>query len=87
MSHAKDASPMEFEILRRLGGRWAVLTAMSLAMHKKGILLPPEINERLKIGGSKSSPAASRHARQIVCLPKQKVGFFLKVPPWATKSS
>ena len=49
MSHAKDASLMEFEILRRLGGRWAVLTAMSLAMHKKGIPLPPDINERLKI--------------------------------------
>ena len=27
---------------------WAVLTAMSLAMDKKGIPLPPEINERLK---------------------------------------
>jgi hypothetical protein len=49
MSYAKDASLMEFEVLRRLGGRWAVLTAMSLAMHKKGILLPPEINESLKI--------------------------------------
>ena len=48
MSYAKDASLMEFEILRRLGGRWAVLTAMSLAMHKKGIPLPPDINERLK---------------------------------------
>ena len=48
MSNAKDASLMEFEILRRLGGRWAVLTAMSLAMHKKGIPLPPDINERLK---------------------------------------
>ena len=49
MSHASDASVMEFEIVRRLGGRWAVLTAMSLAMTKKGIPLPAEINEKLKI--------------------------------------
>ena len=48
MSHAKDASLMEFEILRRLGGRWAVLAAMSLAMHKKGVAAPPEVSERLK---------------------------------------
>jgi hypothetical protein len=48
MSDAKDARVMEFEILRRLGGRWAVLTAMSLAMHKKGISLPPDISEKLK---------------------------------------
>jgi len=49
MSYAKDESLMEFEIIRRLGGRWAVLTAMSLAMRKKGIPLPPEINESFKI--------------------------------------
>jgi hypothetical protein len=48
MSYAKDATVMEFEILRRLGGKWAVLTAMSLAMHKKGIPVPPDINEKLK---------------------------------------
>jgi len=48
MSYAKDASLLEFEILRRLGGRWAVLTAMSLAMQKKGIPVPPDINETLK---------------------------------------
>ncbi|MGO8744442.1 MAG: hypothetical protein ACLQNE_00500 [Thermoguttaceae bacterium] len=49
MSHAESASVMEFEIVRRLGGRWAVLTAMSLAMTKKGIPLPADINEKLKI--------------------------------------
>ena len=49
MSDAKGASLKEFEILRRLGGRWAVLTAMSLAMTKKGIPLPADINEKLKI--------------------------------------
>ena len=48
MNYAKDASSIELDILRRLGGRWAVLTAMSRAMHKKGIPLPPDINERLK---------------------------------------
>ena len=48
MSDAKDASVMEFEILRRLGGRWAVLAAMSLAMRKKGISLSPDVNERLQ---------------------------------------
>lgn len=48
MSHAKDASLMEFELLRRLGGKWAVLTAMRIAMHEKGIPLPTDINERLR---------------------------------------
>ena len=49
MSNTKDSSLLEFEILRRLGGRWAVLMAMSLAMRKKGIPLPPDINESLRI--------------------------------------
>ncbi len=49
MSNAKDASGMEFEVLRRVGGRWAVLTAMSLAIRKKGIPLPAGIIESLKI--------------------------------------
>lgn len=48
MSHAKDASLLEFEMLRRLGGKWAVLTAMSVAMQKKGISSPSEIHEKLK---------------------------------------
>lgn len=48
MSYAKDANVMEFELLRRLGGKWAVLTAMSLTIHKKGVSLPPDINEKLK---------------------------------------
>jgi hypothetical protein len=48
MSSAKDVSLMEFEVLRRLGGKWAVLMAMSVAMHKRGMSLPPDINERLK---------------------------------------
>ena len=49
MSHAVDENLKEFEMLRRLGGRWAVLAAMSLAMQKKGIPLPPDITESLKI--------------------------------------
>jgi hypothetical protein len=48
MSYVKGPSVTEFEILRRLGGRWAVLAAMSLTMHKKGISLPLDINERLQ---------------------------------------
>lgn len=48
MSYANDAKVMEFEMLRRLGGRWAVLTAMSVTMHKNGISLSPEIGEKLK---------------------------------------
>ncbi len=48
MSDAKDASLREFELLRSLGVRWAVLTAMWMSMHKKGISLPPDVNEKLK---------------------------------------
>jgi len=49
MSYAKDESVREFEVLRRLGGRWAVLTAMTMAILKKGIPLPADVNEKLKM--------------------------------------
>lgn len=49
MNHARDATIVEFEMLRRLGGKWAVLTAMSLALHRKGANLPPDIGEKLKM--------------------------------------
>ncbi len=49
MSYAKDASAIEFEMLRRLGGKWAVLVAMSMAIARKGFNLPPDVAERLKI--------------------------------------
>lgn len=49
MSEATGTDLMEFEILRRLGGRWAVLTAMSVAMHKKGIPVTADVNENLKL--------------------------------------
>jgi len=49
MSYAKDASVMEFEMLRRLGGKWAVLAAMSMAIARKGVNLPPDVAEKLKM--------------------------------------
>ena len=49
MSYAKDANMTEFEMLRRLGGKWAVLTAMAMAVAKKGVSLPPDFNEKLKV--------------------------------------
>ena len=69
-------------------GDGAVATAMRMAMHKKGILLPPDINERRKRPrGRNRLRLLPRHARPIVCSLKQKASFFLKVPPWVTKSS
>ena len=49
MSQAQDTSTIEFEMLRRLGGKWAVLTAMGMAIARKGVSLPPEFNEKLKM--------------------------------------
>ena len=61
MSDVKDESTDTFDLLRRFGGKWAVLMAMVLDMAKKGIVLPPEVNEqlrtaRVKIGSGCFSP-------------------------------
>jgi hypothetical protein len=48
-------------MFRRLGGKWAVLAAMSMAIAKKGVSPPPDVNEkfemaRVKIGSDCFSP-------------------------------
>jgi hypothetical protein len=48
MGDVKDEITVAFDLLRRFGGKWAVLTAMSMDMTGKGIVLPPEVNELLK---------------------------------------
>jgi hypothetical protein len=37
------------ELLNRLGARWAVLAAMNLAMHRKGIAVAPGDGEKLRM--------------------------------------
>ncbi len=55
MSEASDRSAFEFEVLRRFGAKWAVLTAMTGDMTRKGIKVPHGVVEelgavRVKIG-------------------------------------
>ena len=47
MSEVHDDRAVAFELLKRFGGKWAVLMAMSVDMAKKGIALPPDVNEKL----------------------------------------
>jgi hypothetical protein len=61
MAEATDEKAVAFEVLKRLGGKWAVLAAMSMSMSRRGIVVPPEVHERLrmarvKIGSGCFSP-------------------------------
>jgi hypothetical protein len=61
MTDANDEVTVAVDVLRRFGGKWAVLAAMSMHMSRKGILVPPEVREKLqmarvKIGSGCFSP-------------------------------
>ena len=61
MSNVKDEMAVEFDLLKRFGGKWAVLAAMSMNMSKKGIPVSAEVREKLrmahvKIGSGCFSP-------------------------------
>ena len=47
MSEVQDERTVAYELLKRFGGKWAVLMAMSVDMTKKGIVLSPDVNEKL----------------------------------------
>jgi hypothetical protein len=80
MSRVKDANVVEFELLKRLGGRWAVLVAMSLAMHKKGISLPPDISEKLKIARTKIVSGCISPCEANCALAEAEVRLFSQAP-------
>jgi hypothetical protein len=48
MSNVSDRDAFEFEMLRRYGAKWAVLTAMAGHMIQKGIGVPPGVIEELR---------------------------------------
>jgi hypothetical protein len=48
MSPPNDNTVFEFEMLRRYGAKWAVLTAMTATMAKKGIELPRAVFDGLR---------------------------------------
>jgi hypothetical protein len=61
MGEATDSGALTFEMLKRLGAKWAVLTAMTADMAKKRIEVPRDVieelkNARLKIGSGCFSP-------------------------------
>ena len=49
MANVSEESAAGFELLKRLGAKWAVLTAMTAEMAGKGIKVPTSVNEDLKI--------------------------------------
>jgi hypothetical protein len=61
MSEPTDKTNVDFEILKRYGAKWAVLTAMTTHMVRKGITLPRNVlevlwNTRTKIVSGCFSP-------------------------------
>jgi hypothetical protein len=53
MGDQLEKADWEFEMLRRYSAKWAVLTAMTAAMNRQGIALPPVVFEALKTARSK----------------------------------
>ena len=49
MADVNDARAVTFDVLKRFGAKWAVLAAMSMGMSRKGIVVPPEVNEKLRV--------------------------------------
>ncbi len=61
MSNVSDEGVAGFELLKRMGAKWAVLTAMTADMIGKGIKVPPAVIEdlktaRIKLGSGCFSP-------------------------------
>jgi hypothetical protein len=55
MAEVKDERAVEFDLLKRFGGKWAVLAAMSMSMSRQGIAVPPEVREGLRMARVKIS--------------------------------
>jgi hypothetical protein len=53
MDDLKDKQAFDFEMLKRYGAKWAVLTAMTSDMVSKGIEVPRAVFESLKTARSK----------------------------------
>jgi len=49
MNTMQEERRVEFEVLTKMGARWAVLAAMSLDMAKRGTRIAPEVDEQLKL--------------------------------------
>ena len=53
MGDASEKSAFDFEMLKRYGAKWAVLTAMTMDMARKGIAVPHGVFEGLKTARGK----------------------------------
>ncbi len=53
MGDPREKDDLELEMLRRYSAKWAVLTAMTAAMKRQGIALPPVVFDALKTARSK----------------------------------
>lgn len=53
MAETNGGNAVAFDILKRYGGKWAVLAAMSMSMVRKGIAVPPEVREKLRMARGK----------------------------------
>ena len=57
----EEGATIDYELLTRFGGKWAVLMSMSVDMAQRGIALPEDVHEklttvRIKIGSGCYSP-------------------------------
>ena len=43
----EENAAVEYELLKRFGGKWAVLMSMSFDMAQRGIALPEDLHEKL----------------------------------------
>lgn len=48
MAELADGDAVTYDVLKRYGGKWAVLMSMAVAMSRSGIELPSDVNEKLK---------------------------------------
>jgi hypothetical protein len=49
----QEERKVSFEWLKKFGTKWAVLTALGLDLAKRGIRVPPDLNEQLKLARMK----------------------------------
>lgn len=49
MSQLKEEHKVAADVFKRLGSKWAVLTAMSVDMQRKGVGVPQPMNQQLRM--------------------------------------
>lgn len=75
-TQSNAATSQEFEMLKKLGARWAVLTAMATIMLHKRLRMPVEVIEALKTARIKISSGCFSPCEITCDLSKAEGGIF-----------